>query len=246
MAEIRKVAIVTGGSRGIGAAIAVRLAQDGFDVLLSYSSSSSTDADQVTKSIRSLGREAHAYRGDVADPGCARSMFDLAESWFGGVDVLVINAGIMLLSRISDMEDDAFDREIAVNLKGAFYFMREAAKRIRDGGSLVSISTSVVATRRETYGAYAATKAGVEVLSQVMSKEMRGRRISVNAVAPGPTATRLLLEGLSADFVEQIAKNSPYERLGTPDDIAATVAFLCSPGGAWINGQVIRVNGGTV
>lgn len=246
MAETRKVAIITGGSRGIGAAIAVRLAQDGFNIVLSYSSSSSTDADQVTKSIRSLGREAHAYCGDVADPCCARKMFDLAESSLGGVDVLVINAGIMLLSRISDMEDEAFDREVDVNLKGAFYFMREASKRMRDGGSVVSISTSVVATRRETYGAYAATKAAVEMLSQVLSKEMRGRRISVNAVAPGPTATRLLLEGLSADFIEQISKSSPYERLGTPDDIAATVAFLCSPGGSWINGQVIRVNGGTI
>lgn len=246
MTSSGKVAIITGGSRGIGAAIAARLAQDGFNIVLNHSSSDSADADGVARRIRAMGLDAHICRGDVADPRCAKDMFDLAETQLGGVDAVVINAGVMLLSRISDMDDDAFDREVAVNLKGAFNFMREASKRLREGGSVVSISTSVVATRRETYGAYAATKAAVELMSQVMAKEMRGRRISVNAVAPGPTSTDLLLQGISAEVLEQLAKSSPYERLGTPEDIAATVAFLCSPGGAWINGQVVRVNGGTI
>lgn len=246
MTSSGKVAIITGGSRGIGAAIAARLAQDGFNIVLNHSSSDSADADGVARRIRAMGLDAHICRGDVADPRCAKDMFDLAETQLGGVDAVVINAGVMLLSRIADMDDDAFDREVAVNLKGAFNFMREASKRLREGGSVVSISTSVVATRRETYGAYAATKAAVELLSQIMAKEMRGRRISVNAVAPGPTSTDLLLQGISAEVLEQLAKSSPYERLGTPEDIAATVAFLCSPNGAWINGQVVRVNGGTI
>ena len=173
-------------------------------------------------------------------------MFDLAETDFGGVDVLVNNAGIMELGKIADVDNDTFDRHIAINLKGAFNFLREAANRMRKGGRVVNISTSVVGTKLETYSVYVATKAALELMSQIMSKEMRGRDISVNAVAPGPTATNLFLQGKSDALLDRIAKMNPFERLGTPDEIAAAIEFLCSPEGAWINGQVIRVNGGMV
>jgi 3-oxoacyl-[acyl-carrier protein] reductase len=173
-------------------------------------------------------------------------MFDAAEAAFGGVDVLVNNAGIMKLAKIADSDDALFDQHIAVNLKGTFNTLREAAKRLRDGGRIVNFSTSVVGTKLETYGVYTATKAAIEAMTGILSKELRGRSISVNAIAPGPTGTDLFLNGKSPELVERFAKMVPLERLGTPDDIAAAVAFLVGPDGGWINGQVLRANGGLV
>ena len=170
----------------------------------------------------------------------------MAETEFGGVDVLINNAGIMKLAKLADVSDDLFERHVAINLKGAFNFMREAAKRMRNGGRVVNISTSVVGTKFETYGVYAATKAALELMSQIMSKEMRGRNILVNAVAPGPTATRLFLDGKSDEVLDRIAKLNPFERIGTPEEIVEVIGFLCSPAGAWVNGQIIRVNGGMI
>jgi 3-oxoacyl-[acyl-carrier protein] reductase len=173
-------------------------------------------------------------------------MFDAAEAAFGGVDVLVNNAGIMKLAKISDSDDALFDQQIAVNLKGTFNALREAAKRLRDGGRIVNFSTSVVGVKLETYGVYAATKSAIETLTAILSKELRGRSITVNAVAPGPTATDLFLNGKSQELIDRLAKMNPLERLGTPEDIASAVAFLAGPDGSWINGQVLRANGGMV
>jgi 3-oxoacyl-[acyl-carrier protein] reductase len=173
-------------------------------------------------------------------------MFDAAEAAFGGVDVLVNNAGIMKLAKIADSDDALFDQQIAVNLKGTFNALREAAKRLRDGGRVVNFSTSVVGTKLETYSIYAATKAAVETMTAILSKELRGRNITVNAVAPGPVTTELFLNGKSPELVERMAKMNPMERLGTPDDIASVVAFLVGPDGGWVNGQVLRANGGLV
>jgi len=240
-----KVAIVTGASRGIGAAVAERLATDGFTVVINYSASA-TPAETLAREIEGKGGRALAIKADVADPGAVRGMFDAAEAAFGGVDVLVNNAGIMKLARIADSDDALFDRQIAVNLKGSFNAMREAGKRLRDGGRVVNFSTSVVGTKLETYGVYAATKSAIETMTAIMSKEMRGRNITVNALAPGPTSTDLFLEGKSPELVERLAKMIPLERLGTPEDIAAVVAFLVGPDGGWVNGQVLRANGGLV
>jgi 3-oxoacyl-[acyl-carrier protein] reductase len=171
-------------------------------------------------------------------------MFDLAEAEFGGVDVLINNAGIMKLAKLADVSDDLFDRHIAINLKGASNFMREAAKRMRNGGRVVNISTSVVGTKFETYGVYAATKAALELMSQIMSKEMRGRNISVNAVAPGPMATKLFLDGKSDEVLDRIAKLNPFDRHAGGD--CGSDRLPCSPAGAWVNGQIIRVNGGMI
>ena len=243
--ETNKVAIVTGASRGIGAAVAERLARDGFTVVINYSGDAKS-AEALVRKIESKGGRALTAKADVSDPNAVRRMFDATEAAFGGVDVLVNNAGIMKLAKIADSEDALFDQQVAVNLKGTFNTLREAAKRLRDGGRIVNFSTSVVGTKLETYGVYIATKAAVEMLSAVLSKEMRGRSITVNAVAPGPTATDLFLNGKSPELIDRLAKMNPLERLGTPADIASAVAFLVGPDGGWINGQVLRANGGMV
>jgi 3-oxoacyl-[acyl-carrier protein] reductase len=244
-AETHKVAIVTGASRGIGAAVAERLAGDGFTVVINYSGDAKS-AEALARKIEGKGGRALTAKADVSDPKAVRGMFDAAEAAFGGVDVLVNNAGIMKLAKIADSDDALFDQHIAVNLKGTFNTLREAAKRLRDGGRIVNFSTSVVGTRLETYGVYTATKAAIETMTAILSKELRGRSITVNAVAPGPTATDLFLIGKSPELIERFAKMNPLERLGAPTDIASVVAFLVGPDGSWINGQVLRANGGMV
>jgi 3-oxoacyl-[acyl-carrier protein] reductase len=243
--KTNKVAIVTGASRGIGAAVAERLASDGFAVIINYSSDARS-AETLERKIKDNGGRALAAKADVSNPNAVRDMFDAAERAFGGVDVLINNAGIMKLARIADSDDALFDQQIAINLKGSFIAMREAAKRLRDGGRIVNFSTSVVGTRLETYGVYAATKSAVETMTAILSKELRGRNITVNAVAPGPVATELFLSGKSPELIDRLAKMNPMERLGTPEDIASAVAFLVGPDGGWINGQVLRANGGMV
>jgi 3-oxoacyl-[acyl-carrier protein] reductase len=240
-----KVAIVTGASRGIGAAVAERLAKDGFTVVINYAGDTKS-AEALARKIEGNGGRALTARADVSDPNAVRGMFDAAETAFGGVDVLVNNAGIMKLAKIADSDDALFDQQIAINLKGSFNAMREAAKRLRDGGRIVNFSSSVVGLKPETYGVYAATKAAIETMTAVLSKELRGRSITINAVAPGPTATDLFLNGKSPELIERMAKMNPLERLGTPEDIAASVSFLAGPDGSWINGQTLRANGGMV
>jgi 3-oxoacyl-[acyl-carrier protein] reductase len=243
--ETSKVAIVTGASRGIGAAVAERLANDGFTVVINYSGDAKP-AEALARKIEAKGGRALTAKADVSDPKAVRGMFDAAEAAFGGVDVLVNNAGIMKLAKIADTDDALFDQHVAVNLKGTFNTLREAAKRLRDGGRIVNFSTSVVGTKLETYGVYAATKAAIETMTAILSKELRGRSITVNAVAPGPTATDLFLVGKSPELIDRFAKMNPLERLGTPADIASAVAFLVGSDGSWINGQVLRANGGMV
>ncbi|CND73529.1 SDR family oxidoreductase [Yersinia kristensenii] len=241
----QQVAIVTGASRGIGAAIAERLAQDGYTVLINYSRADE-EAEALVRKIQQAGGNALSAKGDISDPAAVAQLFAKAETAFGGVDVLVNNAGIMSLSAIADSDDEHFDRQIAINLKGSFNGMREAAKRLRKGGRIVNFSTSVVGLKLEKYAVYAATKAAVETMTAILAKELRGRNITVNAVAPGPTATDLFLNGKSAELIEKMAKMAPLERLGTPEDIAAAVAFLVGKDGGWINGQVLRANGGLI
>jgi 3-oxoacyl-[acyl-carrier protein] reductase len=240
-----KVAIVTGASRGIGAAVAERLADDDFTVVVNYAGDSKS-AEALARKIEAKGGHALTAKADVSDPNAVRGMFDAAEAAFGGVDVLVNNAGIMKLARIADSDDAMFDQHLAVNLKGTFNTLREAAKRLRDGGRIINFSTSVVGAKLETYGVYAATKAAVETMTAILSKEMRGRAITVNAIAPGPTGTDLFLNGKSPELIDRFAKMNPLERIGTPADIADSVSFLAGPDGGWINGQVLRANGGMV
>jgi 3-oxoacyl-[acyl-carrier protein] reductase len=243
--KTQKVALVTGASRGIGMAIAERLAHDGFKVIINYSENAAP-AEALVRKLEEAGGRAFAVKADISDPSAVRQMFDSAEAAFGGIDVLVNNAGIMGLSPIADTDDASFDRHIAVNLKGTFNTLREAAKRLRDGGRIVNFSSSVVGLLMPTYGVYVATKAAVEGLTSVLAKELRGRNITVNAVAPGPTATDLFLKGKPQEVVDRLAKMAPLERLGQPSDIADVVSFLAGPDAAWVNGQVLRVNGGII
>ncbi|CNH86460.1 putative short chain dehydrogenease [Yersinia thracica] len=241
----QQVAIITGASRGIGAAIAERLAHEGYAVFINYSRADE-EAEALVHKIQHAGGNALSAKGDISDSAAVAQLFAKAEAAFGGVDVLVNNAGIMSLSAIADSDDEHFDRQIAINLKGSFNGMREAAKRLREGGRIVNFSTSVVGLKLEKYAVYAATKAAVETMTAILAKELRGRNITVNAVAPGPTATDLFLNGKSAELIEKMAKMAPLERLGTPEDIAAAVAFLVGKDGGWINGQVLRANGGLI
>jgi len=241
----QKVALVTGASRGIGSAVAERLARDGFTVIVNYSESAAP-AEALVHEIEQAGGRALTAKADISDADSVRRMFDAAEAAFGGVDVLVNNAGVMTLAPIADSDDASFDRHIAVNLKGTFNTLREAAKRLRSGGRIINFSSSVVGMLMPTYGVYAATKAAVEAMTGVLAKEVRGRNITVNAVAPGPTATDLFLKGKPQDVVDRMAKMAPLERLGQPSDIADVVSFLAGPGAAWVNGQVLRVNGGII
>ncbi|ALM82575.1 SDR family oxidoreductase [Bordetella sp. N] len=241
----RPVALVTGGSRGIGAAIVEQLAADGFAVAINYAGRRE-DAEALAARIEGAGGAAVALQADVADPAAVLKLFDAVEARFGGIDVLVNNAGIMALSPVAQVDDASFDRLIAINLKGSFNAMREAARRVRDGGRIINLSTSVVGLKLENYGVYTATKGAVEALTGILSKELRGKSITVNAVAPGPTATDLFLDGKSPELIDRLAKANPLERLGTPADIANVVAFLAGPQGGWVNGQVIRANGGMI
>lgn len=247
MNSSQKVALVTGSSRGIGAAIARRLAKDGFSVAVNFAGRAA-DADAVVEAIHAAGGHAVAIKADVSSPDDAATLFDRTEAAFGGVDVLVNNAGVIQpgIVPLAATDDALFDRIVSINLKGTFNTLRLAAKRLRDGGRIVNFSTSVRGLAFPGYSVYAASKAGVETLTAIFAKELRGRNITVNAVAPGPTATDLFLEGKTQEQVAALAKMPPLERLGTPEDIAAVVAFLVGPDGAWVNGQTLRANGGLV
>lgn len=241
------VAIVTGASRGIGAAIAQRLARDGHAVVVNYAGRAD-EAARVVGAIQAAGGRALAVQADVAEPAAVRALFDAAVREFGRVDVLVNNAGVMppQLPQLADTTDAEFDKLFDINVKGSFNAMREAARRLGSGGRIVNFSSSLVGTALPGYSVYAATKAAIETMTLVLARELRGRNVTVNAVAPGPTATALFLDGKTPELIERLSKAAPLERLGTPDDIASTVAFLISPDGAWINGQTLRANGGLV
>jgi 3-oxoacyl-[acyl-carrier protein] reductase len=242
-----KVAIVTGASRGIGAAIAQRLARDGMQVVVNYANGQA-EADKLVATIVAAGGAAIAVKADVSNVADVQALFDAAEKAYGGVDVLVNNAGIMpsVLPALADTDDATFDSLFAINVKGSFNTMRQAAKRLRHGGSVVNFSTSVIGIALPGYSVYGATKAAIETMSNIFAKELRGKNITVNAVAPGPTATALFLNGKTEEMIERMSKMAPLERLGTPEDIAAAVAFLAGPDGRWINGQTLRANGGLV
>ena len=245
MADTQRCAIVTGSSKGIGAAVAERLARDGFAIVVNYANGAEA-ADALAAKIKAAGGQAIAVRADVSDPAAVVALFDQAEQAFGGVNILVNNAGIMKLKPLVETEDALFDQHIAVNLKGTFNGLREASRRMRDGGRIVSFSSSVVGLYQPTYAVYAATKGAVEAMTHILAKELGKRGITVNVVAPGPVATELFLGDKSEEQVAAVKKMIPLGRLGEPEDIARVVRFLVGPDGGWVNGQVLRANGGVV
>jgi 3-oxoacyl-[acyl-carrier protein] reductase len=238
----RRVALVTGGTGGIGEAVVERLSADGYAVAVHYAGNRAK-ADTLTETITGKGGAAIAVGGDVADEQAMRAAFERTEADFGGIDVVVNTAGIMLLSPIATLNLDDLDRMHRTNIRGTFVVSQLAANRVRAGGAIINFSTSVTRAKFPGYGAYAASKAAVEGLTLILARELRGKDITVNAVAPGPTATPLFFEGKDQQAIDNLAKAVPLERLGTPGDIAETVAFLAGPA-RWVNGQVIFTNGG--
>ena len=237
-----RVALVTGGSGGIGRAVALRLASDGLAVAVHYAGNRAA-ADESVAEITAAGGRAIAVGGDVADETAMAAAFDAVESAFGGVDVVVNTAGVMILGPIADYDLDAFDRLMRTNVRGTFVVSQQAARRVRTGGAIINFSTSVTRTQFPGYGAYVASKSAVEGITLILARELRGKDVTVNAVAPGPTATPLFLDGKDETAIAGLAKAAPLERLGRPDDIAETVSALAGPA-RWINGQTIFANGG--
>jgi 3-oxoacyl-[acyl-carrier protein] reductase len=242
-----RTAIITGASRGIGASIAQRLASDGFAVIVNYASSAE-HAGNVVREIVNKGGKAHAIKADVSNAESAALLFEETISVFGGVDVLINNAGVMQpgLVPLADTDDALFEKLVTTNLRGTFNTLRLAATRLRSGGRIVNFSSSVCGLLPPGYSIYTATKAAVEAMTAIFAKELRGKNITVNAIAPGPTATDLFLDHKTEEMIQQMAKMAPLERLGQPKDIADVVSFLCGPDGGWLNGQTLRANGGII
>ncbi|MEV5546620.1 SDR family oxidoreductase [Streptomyces sp. NPDC052309] len=237
-----RVALITGGSGGIGRAVVERLAKDGIAVGVHYAGNKARAEDTVA-AVTAAGGRAIAVGGDIADEHAMAEAFDAVEREFGGIDVVVNTAGIMLLSPIATLDLDDLDRMHRTNIRGTFVVSQQAARRVRAGGAIINFSTSVTRLQFPAYGAYAASKGAVEAMTPILARELRGKNITVNAVAPGPTATPLFLEGKDQAAIDKLSKAAPLERLGTPEDIAETVSFLAGPA-RWINGQVLYANGG--
>ncbi|WP_341312645.1 SDR family oxidoreductase [Paraburkholderia sp. IMGN_8] len=238
-----QVAIVTGASRGIGAAVAQRLAKDGFAVAVNYASSS-TEADALVAELKAAGAKAIAVKADVSKADEVRRMFETTEQQLGKVDVLVNNAGVLKTVPLADTSDAVYNQTFDINVRGTFNTLREAAARVNDGGRIVNFSSTTLALNMPGYAIYNGTKAAVEAFTHVFAKELRGRNITVNAVAPGPIATSLFLDGKTEEQIQTFAKMPPLQRLGQPDDIASVVSFLAGPDAGWVNGQILRANGG--
>lgn len=240
-----KAVIVTGSSRGIGRAIALRLAGDGFAIAVNYAGNASA-AQEVVSEIEAGGGQAISVQGNVGETADVVRLFDETEKAFGGVFGLVNNAGVLTMKPLAEVDDETFDRIFAINVRGTFLTLREAAKRVTKGGRIVNISTSATPMALPGYSTYCGSKAAVEVFTTILAKELRGREITVNAVAPGPVATELFFEGKSQELVNSLAKLNPFERLGEPVDVANVISFLFGPEGGWVNAQTIRANGGMV
>ncbi|ODV56015.1 SDR family oxidoreductase [Lysinibacillus fusiformis] len=238
----KRVALVLGGSGGIGRSVVEKLAEEGYAIGIHYSSSK-TNAKQLEASIVARGGQAISVGGDVANEIEMSMAFELVEKAFGSIDVVINTAGIMLLSPIAELDLNDLDRMHRTNIRGALVVSQLAAQRVSKGGAIINFSTSVTRSQFPNYGAYVASKAAIESISMILARELRGKDITVNTVAPGPTATPLFLNGKDEHQIQHLANAVPLERLGEPNDISEVVAFLAGPA-RWINGQIIFVNGG--
>ncbi len=240
---MNRAVIITGATGGIGHAVALRLAKDGFAITTAYAGNAAR-GEELASTIRSSGGAAIAVKADVNVVSDVERLFKTTLETFGRIHAVVHTAGIMPLSKIADGDLEIFDKVIATNLRGTFIVLSQAAKYVSEGGRILVFSSSVLAKSFPGYGAYCASKGGVEALVHVLANELRGRNITVNAVAPGPTGTELFLKGKSQELIDELAKMTPIERLGTPEDVANAISFLAGHDGGWVNAQVFRVNGG--
>jgi len=186
----KKVILITGASRGIGAFTATLLAQQGHKIIINYAHND-VEANAVLAKIQALGGIASLFKANIGDSNQVIQLFDYAIQTYGQLDIVINNAGIMRFNKIEDVDDETIDQILAINLKGSLYTMREAAKRLANGGKIINLSSSVIGMKLEGYGVYTASKAAIESLTAILAKELRGRNITVNAIAPGPTATEL-------------------------------------------------------
>lgn len=237
-----KVAIVTGASRGIGRGIAERLAQDGASVVVNYAKNAE-EANKVVAGIKAKGGQAVAVQADVSQVADVRRLFQEVVKAFGRLDILVNNAGIFWAKPLAEVTEDDYDHIFAINAKGPFFAIQEAAKRMADGGRIVNISTGGTQLAFPGIAAYGGTKSALELFTKVAAKELGGRKITVNTVSPGYTETDMLSD---PTFRTMGVEASPLKRLGTPKDIADVVAFLVSNEGGWITGDTIQAGGGVV
>lgn len=237
-----KVVLVTGASRGIGAAVAHKLAAEGAKVIINYAGGKEA-ADQTVNSIKQQGGDAIALQADVSKAGEVAAMFDAAIAHYGKIDVLVNNAGIMITKLLKDTTDEDFTRQFDINVRGTFNTMREAATKLAGGGSIINFSSTTTRVMMPTYSTYVATKGAVEQLTRVFAKEVGARGINVNTVSPGPTNTELFTKGKPQEIIDRLASLSAFDRIGEPEDIAKTVAFLAGDDAKWISAQNIGLNG---
>ncbi|WP_425645355.1 SDR family oxidoreductase [Agrobacterium leguminum] len=240
-----KVAIVTGSSRGIGAATAKQLARDGYAVTVNCRVNRDLAAAVVAE-IKAEGGRAIWEQADVGDSAAVKRLFDANDAAFGGVDVVVSNAGMMRLAPFAQMADEDFDAMLSTNIKGSFNVLREASRRVRDHGRIITLSSSITQLRSPTYGPYAASKAAQEIYANILAKELAGRMISVNALAPGLVNTTLFTDGKTPEQIAGFVARTPHGRLGEPEDMANIISELCAEKGWWINGQTVFANGGVV
>lgn len=239
-----RVVLVTGGTRGIGREVAERLAAQSAAVVINYAGRDDL-AEQVVAEIEKAGAKGLALKGDVADENAMSAVFDRVEKEFGGVDVVVHAAGIMPLSPLADLDLEVLDRVLHVNVRGAFVVNQQAVRRVRAGGSIVNVTSSLAKFARLNYAAYAASKAAIDAISLILARELRDRDVTVNSVAPGPVETELFYKGKSQELVDRIRGEVPLGRLGRVEDIAGVVEALVGPA-RWINGQTIYANGGAI
>jgi len=238
-----QVAIITGASRGIGAAIARRLAGDGFAIAINYASSTTAEEALVAE-LSAQGTKAIAVKADVSRADEVRAMFSTTEQQLGKINVLVNSAGVLKTLPLADTSDALYKQTFDINVRGTFNTLREAAARMGEGGRIVNFSSTTLALNMPGYAIYNATKAAVEAMTQIFAKELRGRHITVNAVAPGPIATSLFLDGKNEEQIRTFSNMPPLQRLGQPEDIASVVSFLVGTDASWVNGQILRANGG--
>ena len=237
-----KVVLITGGSKGIGAATAKMIASEGAKVIVNFAGSQAA-ADKTVQEIKDNGGDAIALKADVSKAAEVTALFDAAIAHYGRIDVLINNAGVMIMKLLKDTTDEDFDRQFEVNVRGTFNTLREAATRLADGGTIINTSTTLTRAMVPTYGTYVASKGAVEQLTRVFAKEMGSRGITVNAVLPGPTNTELYMEGKSPEMIARQAALNAFNRLAEVGDIAPVITFLASDDAKWISGQTIGVNG---